>query len=325
MRMNNKGKASSMAWFAIIFVVIATVAIIGLLYRSTQQQAVVIEKTVTGEGGVTPILGTGTAATYKLFTKDAQSDTLARVAVPITCWDKNDPTELLADAARTDPGSALTISGTNVNGVYVCEGFNATWYPVRDEYKIPQESVSRTVDVNIISRDVNITVYDKNGISFGVLNDRYNMSGMSSQATGTWDRIQIKNTDTDSMLNIKMIGFDVDANTNISKIEITGWESVDKPARLRTTLDYAFALPNSVNLKEFQKIETGTIQFTADGDGCTGPLLAENFVMYFIDESSFKSSKDNSIKTGVEDDQASPADVGRGDYTIPGRCTGGAA
>ena len=322
MGMNKKGKASGMAWFVVVFIVIATVAIVGLLYRSTQQQAVVVEKTIGVEGGVTPILGTGTAATYKLFTKDLQSDTLAKVAAPITCWEKNDPGNLLADATRSDPGTATTISGTNVNGVYICEAFNATWYPVRDEYTIPKEGVSRTINIHLISRDINITVFNDNDVSLGALSDNFNITGIGSSGTNSWAKIKIENKDTDSLFRLKMIGFDLNANTNISKVEIKGWKSVDKPARLRTVLDYAFVLDSAVDLAEYEKVNTGNVVFTGDGDGCAGVGAREAFTVYFIDESDYKSGTDNTIQTGVEDDAPSPADVGRGDYTIPGTCSG---
>ena len=137
--------------------------------------------------------------------------------------------------------------------------------------------------------------------------------------TKAYTKLRIKNNLTNSGFNLYGLYFDLDANTNVSAIQIND-AKVDVEGSMSlssvTTDDKTWKMKTPTILYEFSQLDIGTIQVTADGDGTA--LDTDSFTLYAVDGAYFYSAKGKGVLFGPENDATSPADVGQANPSISG-------
>lgn len=265
----------------------------------------------------------GKPAIFKVMAEDVGSSTRAKVVPPTYCWLNQDDTQLIADAlAITTTGTSVSTvtSGDTVN----CDAFNATVYSVGNSLKsdgndllvIPVKAVASSLDIKLLDQNNNLMTTSY----------KYNASAMGVNGVFSFDYIKIWANDTYASWNFKAIAIDVPQASNLTTIALANGDArgqfeAGKLAvqRLKGTSDYVFSLGSAVMMDYNDIFKTGALTLTADGDGMVGSGNAETVTLRFLDEQKFRSnvnSGSKAILSGVEDNAATPADVGANDFTM---------
>lgn len=324
-KMMDKHGGTGVLVFLFVFAIVVFAGI-GIYAVRTQQTG--LEPGAQAQIIKTQIEAQNAASLLTLIAKDQTSNTLARIDIPAYCYKFDDPTQMLkgAQGDKLSITTATQVTGVGVGDEGICVGFNNSGY-YGDPLKWKAESEA--------GESLTLKVYNTNefGVGWKFYEDGTKETTQSidvrADATKNYDKLVIENNISDTQFRLRVIGVDLDANTNISNIELKGSsDSVVK--RLRSTLDYVFdvgestssvnilsgAIENMITpivLNEYDMWTSGQLIFTGDAEGCGSQ--EETMTFYAIDQNYYESVKNGSPATGVEDDQSSPADVGASDYT----------
>jgi len=314
--MANKGKNFAITMFAVLGSV-GMIAFLSLLFFP----GLLGTQTLGGSGGgVTTTVSTassvasavkeGTDATLQISAYDLVSTTpTTRVASTLYAYDV-DNKELLKNGASLS-ASASTNVDTTVGTDFVIGAFDSTYYGTLKSVTVTKTAQPVVLDNFKITTSLNVKTYDD-----GSALNTSNIMAISSNAEQSWDKIFLEENESNRAFNLKGFGLDLPTATNITDWTVNGKdspivESASMPQRLRTTLDFYFVLPESRMLKSWDTYNTGNVLFKSGGND----PVTETATLYIIDESNFASSVDKTLKSGVENDASSPADVGASDIT----------
>lgn len=327
---SKKGSSGTNVLLTVLVIVIIAFAGSAVYWMYGQQQATAVS-TPEGKEAVketAQLAKTGKLAYLNIVAEDQTSDTKAKASVPLYCWEEGTPNIYLdnanADATKTtDVQQVITKVGATVH----CRAFNTTWYSDELVHTMTSEAENDVLKVYHISNSLKMRWKYEGS---------FNQNNLTATASGSakYDLLEIEQNFTDRAYDLWGIAFDQpSADANLTDVEIgstltmssgnvpaggmpTLSESTRKISRIKDTADFVFVLSTPLRLLQDDAIQTGTVRFTADGDGCPATGDGELWDVYAIDTSAFKSSVDSTIKYGEpEDDQPSPTDIGGSDFS----------
>jgi len=307
-------KTSAVLWIIVSCLVVLTVAVV----MNARSQSVLDDQLINA-----PVASTllGKSATVSIQARDSGADDVTtRRGVPVYIVDSDGTYVETGSSSTTASGAATQFtSGMKVSDKpYKITAFNNTWGSVSGLQDVMLTSQSPNVDVNVylMSHSLEMTLYDSDDNALA--RSASNLT-LGAGETKAYTKLRIKNNLTNSGFNLYGLYFDLDANTNVSAIQIND-AKVDVEGSMSlssvTTDDKTWKMKTPTILYEFSQLDIGTIQVTADGDGTA--LDTDSFTLYAVDGAYFYSAKGKGVLFGPENDATSPADVGQANPSISG-------
>lgn len=303
-----------------ILLSILVIAVVGLgafvVYNSVQQTALAKADASKTPAQVSLDTKTGDVAVLKAYDVDKEANSETQKSIQSYFWlQKADGTfdrwiggvsGFSLSASSTTSVSPVSV-GDSVYGI----AFNSSMYGTIGNKVMTTESNEMKLESNkICNTPLELLLYNDQAQT------GKNLSVGASMAE-SYDYMRFKVNATDCAYNLAGFMFDtVSIGSNVSTIAVESdakYTSIAKSGksieRAKDTDDFVFALSTPVMLHEGQKWFSGVVKVTADGDGCHGEAIS----IYAFDEAPFVDKDGVGIKTGWEDNQATPADVGGGD------------
>ena|SRR3990167_6504671 len=307
-------KTSAVLWIIVSCLVVLTVAVV----MNARSQSVLDDQLINA-----PVASTllGKSATVSIQARDSGADDVTtRRGVPVYIVDSDGTYVETGSSSTTASGAATQFtSGMKVSDKpYKITAFNNTWGSVSGLQDVMLTSQSPNVDVSVylMSHSLEMTLYDSDDNALA--RSASNLT-LGAGETKAYTKLRIKNNLTNSGFNLYGLYFDLDANTNVSAIQIND-AKVDVEGSMSlssvTTDDKTWKMKTPTILYEFSQLDIGTIQVTADGDGTA--LDTDSFTLYAVDGAYFYSAKGKGVLFGPENDATSPADVGQANPSISG-------
>lgn len=337
--MNKTGKSgTSLAiWIAVILMAIVVVGGGIYLFGFAPQTAIgTSEASQKQVKAISTATKEGDLAYLSVRAIDQTSDTKSQVSAPLTCYEEGSEGEYLENAdAEVMSASDVTRVTTSVGATVHCRAFNGTWYSDELVVKMNDDSETKTINVYQVTNDLKVRVkYDdsfasatEQNLSIGAsLSDNFDLMEIelnrTNRAFNLWG-FTIDTTASDSNISDITVGKSLSVASTEGNLDGIELPSVDesnlKIQRIKDNADYVWKLSSPLLLVEGDRIQTGSIYFKGDGDGCqTGGTGNESFSFYIVDDQVFKSAVDRTLKHGPEDDQPTPVDVGASDFNQDG-------
>lgn len=299
---------SNKMWMPLL--VIAAVALVGLVaYQQFGAQQTAIPPADTGAASVNS--NVGSAASLRILAMDYGDKDAAPTQVASTAYveQTNGQHNLIANGQSLSASARTSVAST-VGVKFRAASFDSTYYGDIKEGTVEYENTNLDL-VNYAIGNVTADVYDFGG---KLASNARNLT-LGAGQTDSFDKIYLQEDTANKVFRLKMICMDVPANSNISDVSINEMTEVSVPSRLRrgsNNYDYCFQLGSYKQLDEFADWSSGAVSFTADGSNNPG---VESVSVAIIDESLF-IGKDQTIKSGVENEASPPANVGQTDTTF---------
>lgn len=344
--MNKAGKGGMSALWAIVF--LGALLVGGIFWVGfTQQSAVSDEATQKQVEVATSALKKDVAATVRFRAYDQESAANSQVATSVSVEEWSDGAygkgdlNLIADGSSLSATDSTSVPTTTGRWLKACAFNTSTYYGECKTFEVEKETDNRELKVYAVTPSMELSCYDdglikgtagENGNAVGAISGSCNVTIGASQ-TLSLDYLKINLNRSDSAFNFKAVGINVTSGTNFNSVKMDGSGIVEsgssattsgvatfsayntKIQRFKNDVEYVFAVPAPIMMHEFDVLKTPPIQFEASS---TNPL--ENGTFVIIDESFYKSvtgATRNQIASGMEDDQATNADVGTRDFRLP--------
>ena len=319
---------------------VLTILVIGLLViiggggyflfgvQESLQQSVTVQETTSEETSTEGI------ANLKVNAYDRTNNNQGSlVSTAVYCRNKGITNSLITDgtslstSARTNIPTTLgeTVECISFNGTAVLGSYGGFW----EEKLIVKDIEELNLNTYRYPYYLQTTIYNTDGTKSGNAGIGGNVNiTLGASQTDSLSQLRIKNNHTDTAISLKGVYFDTVVATNISNIVMSGSPTAtasNPTIPSGTTLvkggtieyskeesNYVWELSNTVYLEEFDEISLGSIEITADGDGCTstGIKLGDPVYIYVYDEAPFRSQKMDTVLIGVQTDADTPVDVG---------------
>jgi len=294
-----------------ILVTILLVAILGIggvWYQGYKQTVISEEQTAPG------------AVPNALIGKSSQ--------LTVTCRDRSaDNTETGAncpvyiqspDGKYIATGTASITTGTDfTDGITVQElpykviAFNNTWLSKGfADKKIASQAETMDVDVYALTSGLSLVWFDEDGTAVSEARTNLVTSNITLSANEdyTFDKLRIKNNQSNSMIALYGIYVNTDEGTNLSvsigdsKLSAQG----SMPLASTSSDDLTWKFAETQYLGEYDILEISSITYKGDGDGAS----IEEAPLTVVDANYFYSSIGEGVKFGPETDSTTPTGTG---------------
>lgn len=274
---------------------------------------------------IAEVTKSGDVASIGVYVRDmANNDINTKLAVATYCID-NDGTFVIDG---TSSSATAEITGkTSMGKTVTCYAFSSTIQTLTPVVvKVDEEYEHVLIDAYTLATSAQVNIYnDQYSTSDGI-----NISGVGADATGTWQKLRIKNNDSDTFLPLGGIYMNIVTSSNISMIEMAGSATLHGmdhssasfvESDLSTSVgtrkdnwDFVFEIDDdstvagnqALVLEENDYIESGSVAVTADGDGCS--VSDDELVsMYAFTKGYFRAEKSSAVLFGHETDASSGA------------------
>ena len=344
----------TLAMFVAIGVILVTM--VGMMYwliNSTKSvTSEVLQPRTTQETiqQISEATGQGKAATFKVFAVDEEAENSNKLATTAYCWVKGKEGTLLdGGSVSLSSTTATSVGGVVVGDTIECIAYNETateegYYGLLKSLSIVDENEQLELPVRRHTESLLMEIWD-NGDALTLQNN----ITVGASATQSLDKIKVELNTTNVALHLGAFAMDVPVGTNITDITMASTASVNRngepavdlgstvtitessatPTRLREQSNFYFRVTSNKEdyfvLEEYDFIETGAISISSDGDGCGGiDGNADTIVIIALDWAPYQSvqtaTKDQ-ILFGVENNEATPVDIGADDFSVTVTCT----
>lgn len=320
MDLRKKGAVGTNLILGGLFLVVVILAC-SVIYFGVQQQTAVVEEEDKPVEDKSAERKAGEITVLKTWAVDKQANTETQIKVPAYFWLEDASGNFISwiggtsgytlSATTTTSVSPVTI-GTIVNGI----AFNRSFYGEKQQKEIKIEGEQMKLNSHTICNN------GKGGLEILLYDDQTNIDkniSVPASQSESYDYLRFKNNGTDCAYNLAGFMFDIVSASNISTIAMKSdadYTSVSKSniaiERKKDEDDFVFALSSPVMLKEGEKWYSGTLTVTADGDGCSS-TAGEPVDIRGFDEAKYVDRNGVGIKSGWEDNQDTPVDVGSDD------------
>lgn len=331
--MNKKGNV-----YALLIILLLAVAVGGggfAMYKMgafSGESQKVVTTTQTAQQ-VAQATKEGDVASIGVYVRDLSNNNIdTKLAVATYCID-NDGT-MVIDGTSSSTSAEIT-GKTSMGKTITCYAFSSDYQTLEPSVVTVDEEYEHVlIDAYTLADSAQINIYNdqlQTGTGGAV-----NLTGVGADATGTWQKLRIKNNDSDSILPLGGIYFNTVTSSNVSGIDAEGSATLygmdhssakfvesDLSTSVSTrkdNWDFVFEVDDDSSksgnqpllLEENDYVETGSVAVTADGDGCSS--AGELVSMYAFTKGYFRNTKSTGIGFGHETD-ASSASVVSADYT----------
>jgi len=260
----------------------------------------------------------GAIATIGVYVRDISNENInTKVAVPVYCLDSSGT--MVIDGTSSSASAEIT-GKTSVGKKLDCYAFNSTYQTKAPTVVTVDEEFEHVlIDVYRVPTNAKIQFYTDT-FATGYLTANVTAPASSS---GTLSKMRITNNNSDTILPLGGVYFDVPVNTNITDIDLSGsvtlsgFTNVNSASFSKSSLgtgvsarkelwDYVFEIGgnNGLLVEENDYLESGAVSVKADADSCLD--AGETISVYAFTKGYFRSAVGNSIGLGHQSDASTP-------------------
>jgi len=324
--MNNKGQTAVLVVIMLLLVAVGGTFIYTSFAGGGTSQSV-IQKTIQQTAEETK---SGTVSSIGVYVRSVSKDDVnTKIAVPVYCQEVGSG-KFIIDGTTSSTSAEITGKST-IGETVRCWAFNSTVQTLEPaEVKITGEAEHIVIDAYNLGTGAEFTFYDDTLTNAN--NGAVNLS-VGADGSESFAKLKFKNNNTNENIPLGGFFFDVNENTNISDIDMSG--SVDlkgmdhsnslivvsdlttRVSSRKSQWDYVFELDDDSSkegnqaliLEENDYLETGPITISSSV-GCTsGSVAGTKAQVRAFMKGYYRTTKSNTVGYGHETDASSASRI----------------